>query len=187
MAAPRCGHARARHVIALTTNPAFVDAFLLGLNAQVVAELRFRNYPLIPAWTPVRTFWDRANAATGDVEDDIVDIATGRPRSAFGAASHQTPSASSADLVVLFNSPLFREYPGTLVYLVPAAARREREARLDETAELRSPQFPASRAGSRLTRRSSASTSTRTLGAERWVVLEETVNGRRFFNAAAQA
>ena len=44
-------------------------------TAQIVAELRFRNYPLIPGWTPVRTFWNRANAASGAVEDDIVEIA----------------------------------------------------------------------------------------------------------------
>ncbi|MDQ3934758.1 MAG: hypothetical protein M3340_09035, partial [Actinomycetota bacterium] len=117
---PGAGTLPADTVVALTTNPAFVDTFLLGLNAQVVAELRFRNYPLIPGWTPVRTFWDRANAATGDVDDDIVDIGTWPASSSFGAATHQTASASSADLVVLFNTPLFREYPGTLVYLVPA-------------------------------------------------------------------
>ena len=129
-------------VVALTTNPAFVDAFLLGLNAQVVAELRFRNYPLIPGWTPVRTFWDRANAATGAVDDDIVDIATWPADSPFGAASHQTPSASSADLVVLFNTPLFREYPGTLVYLVPALRNAGRHARLGGPARLRRPPVP---------------------------------------------
>jgi hypothetical protein len=183
---PGSGTLEPDSVIALTTNPAFVDAFLLGLNAQLVAELRFRNYPLIPAWTPVRTFWDRANAATGGVEDDIVDIATWPPASAFGAATHQTPSASSADLVVLFNSPLFREYPGTLVYLVPAL--RDANGKLDwsKRPSFSSPQFPTFQGRISPDQTFFGFDLDPDLGAERWVVLEETVNGRRFFNAAAK-
>jgi hypothetical protein len=183
---PGAGTLEPDSVIALTTNPAFVDAFLLGLNAQLVAELRFRNYPLIPAWTPVRTFWDRVNAATGGVEDDIVDIATWPPGSAFGAASHQTPSASSADLVVLFYSPLFREYPGTLVYLVPAS--RDANGKLDWTKRpsFDSPQFPTFQGRISPDQTFFGFDLDPKLGSERWVVLEETVNGRRFFNAASK-
>jgi hypothetical protein len=173
-------------VIGLTTNPAFVDTFMLGLNAQVVAELRFRNYPLIPGWTPVRTFWDRASAASGVVEDDIVEVGSWPANTPFGSPSHQTPSAASADLVVLFNTPLFREYPGTLVYLVPAA--RDAQGRLDWTTR---PSFDDRQFPSFQGRISSEQTFfgfdlDPALGAERWVVLEETVNGRRFFNAATK-
>ena len=173
-------------VVALTTNPSFVDAFLLGLNAQVVAELRFRNLPLIPGWTPVRTFWDRANASTGAVDDDIVDIATWPASSEFGAPSHQTPSASSADLVVLFNSALFREYPGTLVYLVPA--RRTAGGVLDWATgpNFDARQFPAFQGRISADRTFFGFDLDPALGAERWVVLEETLNGRRFFNAATR-
>lgn len=173
-------------VVALTTNPAFVDAFLLGLNAQVVAELRFRNYPLIPGWTPVRAFWDRANAATGAVDDDIVGIDTWPTNSTFGAGSHQTPSASSADLVVLFNTPLFREYPGTLVYLVPA--RRNAGGALDWTTgpSFDARQFPAFQGRISSERTFFGFDLDPALAVERWVVLEETVNGRRFFNAASR-
>jgi hypothetical protein len=180
---PGTGTIDADSVIALKTNPAFVDAFLLGLNSQIVAELRFRNYPLIPGWTPVRTFWGRANAASGAVEDDILDIGGWPANSPFGSPTHQTPEAASADLVVLFNTPLFREYPGTLVYLVPAV--RDAQDRLDWTKRpnFDNRQFPAFQG-----RISSEQTFfgfdlDPELGKERWVVLEETVNGRRFFNA----
>jgi hypothetical protein len=183
---PGAGTLPADTVVALTTNPAFVDAFLLGLNAQVVAELRFRNYPLIPGWTPVRTFWDRANAATGEVDDDILDIDRWPADSAFGAASHQTPSASSADLVVLFNTPLFREYPGTLVYVVPAL--RKPDGTLDWATRPNSDsrQFPAFQGRISPDQTFFGFDLDPALGAERWVVLEETVNGRRFFNAGAR-
>lgn len=146
-------------VVALTTNPAFVDAFLLGLNAQVVAELRFRNYPLIPGWTPVRTFWDRANAATGDVDDDIV---------------------------VLFNTPLFREYPGTLVYLVPALRKPDGTLDWVNRPNFDSRQFPAFQGRISPDQTFFGFDLDPALGVERWVVLEETVNGRRFFNAATK-
>jgi hypothetical protein len=173
-------------VVALTTNPAFVDAFLLGLNAQVVAELRFRNYPVIAGWTAVRTFWDRANAATGAVDDDIVGVDTWPTASSFGDASHQTPSASSADLVVLFNTALFREYPGTLVYLVPAA--RDTNGALDWTADpsFDARQFPSFQGRIATDRTFFGFDLDPGLAADRWVVLEETVNGRRFFNAATR-
>ncbi|OLE22183.1 MAG: hypothetical protein AUG49_19960 [Catenulispora sp. 13_1_20CM_3_70_7] len=184
---PGTGTIDADSVIALKTNPAFVDAFLLGLNAQIVAELRFRNYPLIPGWTPVRTFWGRANAASGAVEDDIRDIGGWPANTPFGSSTHQTPAAASADLVVLFNTPLFREYPGTLVYLVPAL--RDAQSRLDWTTRpnFDDRQFPAFQG-----RISSEQTFfgfdlVPELGKERWVVLEETVNGRRFFNARTKA
>ena len=173
-------------VIGLTTNPAFVDAFLLGLNAQVVAELRFHNHPLIPGWTPVRTFWDRLNAATAATDDDILDIGAWPASSTFGSPAHQTPSASSADLVVLFQTPLFREYPGTLVYLVPAL--RDASGALDwvNGPDFEARQFPAfqGRISSEVT--FFGFDLDPALGAERWVVLEETVHGRRFFNEATR-
>ena len=172
-------------VVALTTNPAFADTFLLGLNAQIVSELRFRNYPLIPGWTPVRTFWDRAKASNGDVDDDIVRIDSWPTLSPFGDANHQTPSASSADLVVLFNTSLFREYPGTVVSLVPAA--RTSGGAPDWTAD---PPVGHRLLPSFLGRISPDRTFfgfdlDPALGKEQWVVLEETVTGRRFLNTSA--
>jgi hypothetical protein len=173
-------------VVGLTTNPGFVDAFMVGLNAQVVGELRFRNYPLIPGWTPVRTFWDRVNLATGAGDDDIVDIATWPADSPFGDASHQTPSASSADLVILFATPLFREYPGTLVYLVPAPRKTDGTPDWATDPDFGSRQFPTfqGRISSDLV--FFGFDLDPALGAQRWVVLEETVTGRRFFNAGTR-
>ncbi len=171
-------------VIGLTTNPAFVDTFLLGLNAQIVAELRFRNYPLVPGWTPVRTFWDRANPSSGDADDDIVGIHSWRSLTPLGDVTHQTPSASSADLVVLFNTSLFREYPGTVVSLVPVARTATGAPDWSADPPLDQRLFPAF-----LGRISPDQTFfgfdlDPALGKERWVLLEETVTGRRFLNAA---
>jgi hypothetical protein len=174
-------------VVGLTTNPAFVDTFLLGLNAQLVGELRFRNYPLIPGWTPVRTFWDRANPSSGDTDDDIVGIHTWPTLSSFGDPSHQTPSASSADLVVLFNTSLFREYPGTVVSLVPvartASGAPDWNAAQQPFDQRRMPSFLGQIATDRPFFGFDLDPA---LGVEHWVVLEETVSGRRFVNAGVK-
>ncbi|HEX8135504.1 MAG TPA: hypothetical protein VF880_18990, partial [Actinomycetes bacterium] len=81
-------------VTGVSTNPAFVDAFLLGLNTQVLGELRFRNIPLVAGCTPLRQFWARANPAGESYDDDIVGVHSWPTGSALGAASHQTPAAS---------------------------------------------------------------------------------------------
>ncbi|MFC5142934.1 hypothetical protein ACFPK1_32255 [Actinomycetospora rhizophila] len=107
-------------VVALSTNPEFVDAFLLGLNTQTIGELRFRNIPVRTGCTPLRQFWSRADPSTGTYADDIRGIHTWPADSALGSITHQTPQAASADLVVVFRSPLFRRYPRTLVHLTPA-------------------------------------------------------------------
>lgn len=109
-------------VVGLQTNPAFVDAFLLGLNTQALGELRFRNIPMVTGATPLRQFWSRANPAAGGYDDDIVGVHGWPATSDLGAASHQSAAAAaSADLVLVLRTPLFRRYPRTLVYLVPAA------------------------------------------------------------------
>jgi hypothetical protein len=173
-------------VVGLTTNPAFVEAFLVGLNAQLVGELRFRNYPLIPGWTPVRTFWSRANAGTGAGDDDIVGVDTWSDSTEFGDPSHQPPSAASADLVVLFHTPLFREYPGTVVSLVPAARRATGGPDWDADPDLADVQYPSFQGQITPELRFFGFDLDPTLAADRWVVLEETLSGRRFFNAAAR-
>jgi hypothetical protein len=108
-------------VVAVETNPAFVDAFLLGVNTQVIGELRFRNISIRTGCTPLRQFWARTNPATESYDDDIIGVHNWPGTSALGSTAHQTPAAASEDLVIVFRTPLFRRYPQTIVYLTPAA------------------------------------------------------------------
>lgn len=183
---PGADRVEADAVVGLTTNPAFVEAFLVGLNAQLVGELRFRNFPLIPGWTPVRTFWSRANAGTGAGDDDIVGVDTWSDTTAFGDPSHQPPSAASADLVVLFHTPLFREYPGTVVSLVPAARQGTGGPDWGADPDFADVQYPSFQGQITPELRFFGFDLDPALGADRWVMLEETLSGRRFFNAAAR-
>ncbi len=178
---PGAGELVDHSVVAVETNPAFVDAYLVGLNTQTVGELRFRNLPIVTGCTPLRQFWARTNPATDSYDDDIVGIATWPPTSALGDVSHQTAAAASADLVVVFRTPLFRRFPRTLVYLTPAplvagqpdwAAAPQLDQRLLPsfqgilTPEMTFFGFDLDPAD----------------GNRHWVVLEEPPHGCRFFN-----
>lgn len=183
---PGAGELEEHSVVAVETNPAFVDAFLLGLNTQLLGELRFRNIPVVSGCTPARQFWARANAATETYDDDIVGVRNWPGDSALGDAAHQTPAAASADLVLVFRTPLFRRYPRTLVYLTPAPIAGGEP---DWSAE---PAF-----ANRLLPSFQGSITPEItffgfdlepeLGATRWVVLEEPPHGIRFFNTAPTA
>jgi hypothetical protein len=56
---PGASDLREGDVVALSTNPAFVQSLLVGANHQVTAELRWRNLPLVTRWSPLRKFWHR--------------------------------------------------------------------------------------------------------------------------------
>jgi hypothetical protein len=113
-------------VVAMATNPVFVDAFLVGANQQTLGELRRRNIPVTSGWTPLRRFWQRidADGPATDIDpilDMLTEPAPGRPRwpqgSMLGDASHQREKAS-ARLVIVLHTELFRRYPATQVYLL---------------------------------------------------------------------
>jgi hypothetical protein len=109
-------------LVAVQTNPAFVDAFLTGLNQQALSELRWRNVPIATGCTPLRRFWERLNQAGDGKGTDIVGIArwAGQPEATpLGDSAHQTPEAQGTDLVLVFRTELFYRYPSTLVYLSP--------------------------------------------------------------------
>lgn len=107
-------------VIALATNPRFVDALLTGLNTQLLAELRWRGLPVATGCTPLPVFWDRSHAATGARVADITGIQHWPDDSDLGAASHRPAGAAGRDLVVVVRGRLFLRYPATVVYLISA-------------------------------------------------------------------
>jgi hypothetical protein len=113
-------------VLAFESNPAFVEAFLLGLNAQVIAELRWRNIPLATGCTPIRMFWGQFDAANGVRKADILGINNWTSGSCLGDASHGVPPLNGDDLILVIRSDLFRRYPGTLIYLAQPILNNEK-------------------------------------------------------------
>ncbi len=118
---PGVGSLKEDDVVAVQSNPAFVDSFLLGLNAQILGELRWRNIPIAAGCTPLRMFWGQVDAATDSHKPDITGIANWPAASPLGSDDHQPPPPVGTDLVVVFRSDLFRRYPRTLVYVTQAA------------------------------------------------------------------
>ena len=96
-------------------NAPFVEAFLLGANRELGREFIWREVPVDPADTWLRTFWDSAG---GDVEN-IARIAdwTSGPLGTHPATKDFDPDQV---LVLIVKGDLFRRYPRTLVYAVPA-------------------------------------------------------------------
>jgi hypothetical protein len=110
-------------ILALRTNPAFIDAYLVGLNAQFLSEVRWRGLSVDRWGTPLRMFFATVDARDGKRTPDITPIDLWPPGSPLGSRTHQSsaPAAGAEGaaerLVLLFHTPLFRRYPRTLVYL----------------------------------------------------------------------
>ncbi|HEY8718645.1 hypothetical protein [Pengzhenrongella sp.] len=125
---PGSGDIPPDRVLAVATNPPFVDAVLLGANVQTLGELRWRNLPITTRWTPLRRFWQRVNVAAGGVATDIrpvvalnTDLPLWPDASPLGDLTHLADPSHGANLVVVLHTELFRRYPATLVYLVKNA------------------------------------------------------------------
>lgn len=127
-------------ITALQTNPAFIDAYMVGINTQFLSEMRWRDLAVERGCTPLRMFWGQVNYATQKRQADIEPLGEWAkvPADSIGALTHQTikpdgatpgdvANATGSRLVIAFRSDLFRRYPSTLVYLVkqPAGATDE--------------------------------------------------------------
>lgn len=153
---PGAGSIPKDSVVALQTNPTFVDAFMVGINTQFIAEMRWRNLPAPRIGTPLRMFWGYANHETGVRDPDIQPINDwpSRDLGALGAddvgdISHQNVRPGDVtgrrDLVIAFRTALFRRYPSTLVYLVRALPGDDLDARLKSAPDFTIPADPAQR------------------------------------------
>lgn len=169
---PGAGDLAEHDVVGLSTNPGFVQALLVGANAQTTGELRWRNLPLVTRWSPLRKFWQRAGGQL-----DIDPVRTWPAAAALGSAG--LAAGHGAEAVVAFRTPLFRRYPATVVYLYPAEP--------DWVPPPEGPLVAAKRIDPTFT--GSIGTDITFFGfpvppadlADHWVVLEEPPTGYRFY------
>lgn len=141
---PGVGTLEKNAVVAMQTNPSFVDSFLIGLNTQLQNEFHWRNIPMDRSGTPLLTFWRRVDYTTGERIADIRPIGYWAPDSDIGGIGHQTlapdDQTGNNDLVIVFRTDLFRRYPKTMVYLVRTPADpSDLDARLLQTPTLSYP------------------------------------------------
>jgi len=106
----------------LETNSRFVEAFLVGLNAEMSSELLWRNFPTDQRGTYFKQFWD---ASDGSAQSDIEPISQWRDR----LLGQNTPR-TNGKLVLLIRGELLRRYPNSVIYAV-RAVKPQPNAKLD--------------------------------------------------------
>jgi hypothetical protein len=103
----------------LLGNARFIESFMVGLSHTLSEELRWRDLPTDYGATYFRQFWDTRGAGSG-ASLDIEPIATWPADRALG--QNATRVGGRGMLVLLVRGELFRRYPHTIVYAVPAEA-----------------------------------------------------------------
>jgi hypothetical protein len=141
---PGVGKLSKDSITALQTNPAFIDAFMVGINSQFISEMRWRDLAVDRTCTPLRMFWGQINYATQKRQADIQPLIewAKAPEKPIGDLTHQSIQPSDNDnksgsrLVIAFRTDLFRRYPATLVYLVKPKPGSDLDTLLKKTPEL---------------------------------------------------
>ena len=101
-------------VVALSLDPAALEAIMVGANHELMGELRWRNFPVQRAISPIRRAFP-APSETDTLNPDTDPIATWSPSSNLGDRWRNRVS-----FIAIVRSPIFRRFPDTLVYLAPA-------------------------------------------------------------------
>ena len=131
---PGVGQLKVDSVYAFESNPAFVDAFKLGINTQTLSELRWRNIPIVSQCTPLRMFWGLTNKEHTKRIDDINGIHSWDANTPLGDADHLSAD-SGKNLVLVFRTDIFRRYPNTLVSAIKAKRDESGKTDFSEEAE----------------------------------------------------
>ena len=100
-------------VVPLETNTPFVEAYLVGINAELGRELVWREFPTPARATYVDRFWDTSGSP--GAAPDIPPLTEWADR-ALGAGS-----GGPERFVMLVRSDLLRRYPNAIVYAAKPA------------------------------------------------------------------
>lgn len=121
----------ANTVATLKPNPEFVEAFLVGLNAEMSSELLWRNYPTDQRGTFFQQFWDT---------DPSISSALPSAISSWKDHLGKNTPGTGDSLVLLIRGELLRRYPNSVIYAAKAF-KASPTARLDVSSEERHPIF----------------------------------------------
>ncbi|HEX5085386.1 MAG TPA: hypothetical protein VFY40_25395 [Blastocatellia bacterium] len=105
---PGLEHTPPNTITLLETNTKFIEAFMVGLNTEMGAELLWRNYPTDQRGTYFRRFWDKDQP---DLEEPIKD---------WDAGNLGDNASAGENLVLLIRGELLRRYPNSVIYAVKA-------------------------------------------------------------------
>ncbi|KAB2908830.1 MAG: hypothetical protein F9K40_04145 [Kofleriaceae bacterium] len=116
---PGLGDVSANSVALAVTNPAFIEAYMVGLNHEMARELLWREFPTDQRGSYFRQFWDPAGLWSTPVPEtakDITRLDQWASSSELGSHSPRPVPPDATHLVLLVRGEVLRRYPGTLVY-----------------------------------------------------------------------
>jgi hypothetical protein len=93
------------------TNNRFVEAFMVGVNHEMVRELLWRGFPTDQRGTPMRHFWDRL-----DDQPDINELHLWNPLKALGKQPPPSGGPAGDKLVLVIRASLIKRYPNLTIY-----------------------------------------------------------------------
>ena len=103
-------------IMAVMTNPRFVEALMVGANHEMGRELLWQGFPTDQRGTPFQHFWQRLN---GDV--DIAPVNEWPAAIPLGQQHGSTPM-----LVLLIRGQLLERFPTLAIYAYPLDAKETR-------------------------------------------------------------
>ena len=104
-------------VIGLKTNRRFVEAYMIGLNGEMGAELLWRGFPTDQRGSYFTQFWDTRGAPKP--RPDIDPPSTWGAR-ALGSAPAGAAGSDAEQFVMLMRGALLQRYPNAIIYAVRA-------------------------------------------------------------------
>lgn len=102
-------------IMAVKTNPRFVEALMLGANHEMGRELLWQGFPTDQRGTPFQHFWQRLDA-TADIEEIH----------RWNALPLGKQPASTEMLVLLIRGQLLLRFPTLSIYAYPKLADQKR-------------------------------------------------------------
>ena len=108
-------------IMAVQTNPRFVEALMVGANHEMGREMLWQGLPTDQRGTPFQHFWQRL--------DGEVDI---EPLHHWNALPLGAQPGSTAMVVLLFRGRLLERYPNLTIYAYPMNAGEEKRPGANE-------------------------------------------------------
>ena len=143
---PGVGNVPKDSIGVLETNPAFVRAFMVGLNDEMAREFRWREYPTDMRGTYFDRFWGADGAIPkpndpADIEPlHTWDIDGSFPKSLDDPLARDDDATGGGNVVLMIRGELLRRYPNTTIY---AAKATYRDTDGDGNRDERVPDLPA--------------------------------------------
>jgi hypothetical protein len=125
MLLPSLENVPANSVSLLETNPAFVEAYMVGANHEMSRELLWRDYPADQRGTYFRQFWDVSGRVPPPTPQERTQLADITPIAQWGdnthLGAHSTGNNTASQIVLVIRGDLINRYPRSIIYALEAA------------------------------------------------------------------